>query len=214
MTDIDFSFRFHPLFRLPARLFNVHPGNAGVEINDDQLYARFGPWEVRTPLSNVESAEVTTDYSWPKVIGPAHLSLADHGLTFATNPDKGVCIKFANPVTGLEPLGLVRHPSLTVTVDDASALAELLDRSQHDPSRTHTASGSVTAEDLVAEASDELSSLTASELRQRAKDRGLSHTSRMNKAQLLDALQTPLEPNDADESDGGNAAGADQAGSS
>ncbi|MGB3412099.1 MAG: Rho termination factor N-terminal domain-containing protein [Microthrixaceae bacterium] len=196
MTDIDFSFRFHPLFRLPALMFNVHPGSAGVEIDDNQLHARFGLWSVRTPLSNVESAEVTTHYSWPKVIGPAHLSLSDHGLTFATNPDKGVCIKFANPVTGLEPLGLVRHPSLTVTVDDAPALAELLDRSQHDQSRTHTASESVTAEDLVAEASDELSSLTASELRQRAKDRGLTHTSRMNKSQLLELLQAPLDSNE------------------
>lgn len=208
MTDIDFSFRFHPLFRLPARLFNVHPDNTGVQINDDQLYARFGPWSVRTPLSNVESAEVTTDYSWPKVIGPAHLSLADHGLTFATNPDKGVCIKFANPVTGLEPLGLVRHPSLTVTVDDASALAELLDRSQHDLLRTHTASGPVTAEDLVAEVSDELSSLTASELRQRAKNRGLSHTSRMNKSQLIEALQAPLEPDEGDGEEGEQGGGS------
>src|SRR5690606_154531 len=119
---------------------------------------------------------------------PAHVSLADHGLTFATNPDKGVCIRFEEPVRGLDPLGLVLHPGLTVTVDDPAGLAELLDRTSHNADRTHTPEQDMTVEDLLAEASDELISLTASELRQRARDRGIRNSSRMAKSELIDLL--------------------------
>ena len=61
-----------------------------------------------------------------KTIGPAHLSLADRGLTFATNRDEGVCIRFHEPVKGIDPLGVLRHPALTVTVDDVDALVASL----------------------------------------------------------------------------------------
>jgi hypothetical protein len=36
-------------------------------------------------------------------IGPAHLSLADRGPTFATNPDAGLCLRFPEPVAGIDP---------------------------------------------------------------------------------------------------------------
>ena len=32
------------------------------------------------------------------------------------NPDEGVCIRFAEPVRGMDPMGKIRHPGLTVTV--------------------------------------------------------------------------------------------------
>ena len=78
------------------------------------------------------SATVTGPCSWPKVIGPAHLSLPDRGLTFATNPERGVCITFDAPVPGLDPFGALRHPDLTVTVERPAELADLLDPSGHD----------------------------------------------------------------------------------
>jgi hypothetical protein len=65
----------------------------------------------------------TGPYSLIKTIGPAHLSFADRGLTFATNSERGLCIRFATPVRGLDPLGLVRHPAVTVTVADCDGLA-------------------------------------------------------------------------------------------
>lgn len=193
MTDVSFPFQFHPAFKVPARLFGVRPHTASVELDHENLTARFGPWSVRTELSNIASAKVTSGYAWPKVMGPAHLSLVDRGLTFATNPDEGVCIEFVHPVTGLEPLGLIRHPTLTVTVENPSALAELLDRSSHDQLRNHSSEQEVTTESLVQDVNDDLEALTASELRERARQLGVSRVSRMSKADLIGALTVPLE---------------------
>ncbi len=58
--------------------------------------------------------------------GPARLAITDRGLTFATNGDRGVLLTFATPVQGLDPVGLLRHPELTVTVADTDRLAALL----------------------------------------------------------------------------------------
>jgi hypothetical protein len=122
-----FGFRFDRLYRIAAAPLGIDHERAYVEIEDDRmLRARFGPWLVETPLANVTGACPTGPYSVIKTIGPAHLSLADRGLTFATNREQGVCITFERPVTGLDPLGVVLHPALTVTVDDVDALlAEL-----------------------------------------------------------------------------------------
>jgi hypothetical protein len=81
---------------------------------------------VRTPLSNVVGAEITGPYSFAKVAGPAHLSFKDRGLTFATTTKRGVCIRFREPVKGISPFGLVRHPALTVTVRPAEELVQAL----------------------------------------------------------------------------------------
>ena len=183
-----FRFRFDPMFRLPALAVGVTPSNSRVVIDGDELTATFGRWSVRTPLANIAGASVTGPYAWPRVIGPAHLSMSDRGLTFATNADEGVCIRFHRPVHGIEPLGLVRHPGLTVTVDRVAALAELLDRSEHDLSRTHASEDEVTVEDLLAETSTELHSMTAAELRARARDLGVTGASRMSKAELIERL--------------------------
>jgi len=119
-----FPFSVDPLWRLPLRLIGVRPSSAYVEVNDE-LLIRFGPWVVRTPMSNVTGATVTGPYSTWKVIGP-HLSLADRGLTFGTNSRRGVCIEFRTPVRALAPGRVLTHPSVTVTVADPEALAEHL----------------------------------------------------------------------------------------
>jgi len=81
---------------------------------------------VTTPLANVTGAEVTGPYALLKTAGPARLAITDGGLTFATNGDRGVRIDFRTPVPGLDPLRLIRHPELTVTVEDCDRLAALL----------------------------------------------------------------------------------------
>lgn len=58
----------------------------------------------------------------------AHLPFADLGMTCATNSTQGLCIRFATPVRGLDPLGLLRHPAVAVTVADCDALARTLSR--------------------------------------------------------------------------------------
>ena len=42
--------------------------------------------------------------------------------------ERGLCIRFDRPVPGIEPLGLLRHPAVTVTVADCDGLAEALNR--------------------------------------------------------------------------------------
>jgi hypothetical protein len=122
-----FEFRFAPSYRGPAAVFGVLPQTTYVEVDDDEFRVRFGLWRLRTPLANILDVNVTTDYRWVKAAGPARLSLADRGVTFATNGDRGVCVCFATPVRALDPLGLLTHPGATVTVADCDGLAAALE---------------------------------------------------------------------------------------
>jgi hypothetical protein len=121
-----FEFRFAPRYRRVARLFGVTPDTTVVEVGEELFEARFGRWRVRTPVANIVAVEVTGPYAFLKTAGPARLAVTDRGLTFATNGDRGVLITFRVPVPGLEPLGVLRHPELTVTVADVDGLASLL----------------------------------------------------------------------------------------
>jgi len=112
-----FAFRFHPLYRALGAPFGVMPATSLVEVLDDHLVVRFGPWYLRTPVANVVGCERSGPYSVTKTAGPPRLSLADRGLTFATNPDAGLCIRFAEPVPALDPFGRIRHSGITVTVE-------------------------------------------------------------------------------------------------
>ena len=66
---------------------------------------------------------MTGPYRFAKTAGPARLAITDRGLTFATNGERGVRVSFTTPVRGLDPLGMIRHPELTVTVADVDRLA-------------------------------------------------------------------------------------------
>lgn len=130
---MNFPFRFDPAYRRFARLFGVTPDRAWVALSEGEFEARYGPWRVRTPLSNIASAEVTGPYSFLKTAGPARLGITDRGLTFASNGDRGVCITFHTPVPGIDHSGRIRHPELTVTVLDVDGLVAALVR--HDAER-------------------------------------------------------------------------------
>jgi hypothetical protein len=127
MTGADrFAFRFADSYRRPARLFGITPETAWVDVGADSMDARFGPWRVRTPLANISRVAVTGPYAFLKTAGPARLAITDRGLTFATNGERGVLISFHSPVRGLDPLGVLRHPELTVTVADIDGFVERL----------------------------------------------------------------------------------------
>ncbi len=123
---MTFDFAFDPLYRAVALAFAITPGRAGVTVEGGRLLARFGPWRVSTDLANISGTEVTGPYRTLATIGPAHLSVVDRGLTFASNGRRGLCICFHEPVPGLEPTGRLRHPGLTVTVADVEGLAAAL----------------------------------------------------------------------------------------
>ena len=124
-----FLMRREEPFAVASRFFGVRYDNAYVDVDAEQLEIRFGPWRLTTPMSNVAGAEVTGPFAWWKVIGPAHLSLKDRGITFATSGGKAVCIRFKEPVPALEPRGLIRHPGATVTVAEPEELVRAVTRS-------------------------------------------------------------------------------------
>ena len=180
-TSLRFPFRFSQPFRLAAWPIGIRPENSEVRVNGPDLIVTFGRWTLRTTIDNVVSSSITGPYSWPLVIGPPHLSLRDGGITFASNPDQGVCLRFRTPVPALLPIAGLAHPGATLTVDNPAALAELFDR----------ASGGTSVSDLdgrLVEVQDDLWSMSASELRTHAKNLGIGGTSAMSKAALLAAL--------------------------
>lgn len=179
MSTDRMPFSFDSRYRFAARPFGVTPSSAYLELDEETLAVRFGPWVVETPRSNVKGAGVSGPYQVWKTIGPAHLSAKDRGLTFATNARAGVCIEFHVPVTGMDPAGLLRHPGLTVTVQDPEALVAAL---------TNEAPVLRTDLDRVEEeqaAVDDLHTRTASQLRDLADELGVAHTRSTSKAQLV-----------------------------
>ncbi len=121
-----YDFAFTRAYRLAAAPFGITPGRAWVEVDDERLRIRFGPWRTETPLSNVQSVHHTGGYAFLKTAGPAHLSLADRGITFASNGERGLCVQLCEPTRVELPVGGLRCPGVTVTVDDLDGLARAL----------------------------------------------------------------------------------------
>lgn len=180
-----FVFAFDPAYRLASLPFGVTPNRAWVQVDDENLEVRFGLWRVRTPLHNVVDTETSGPYQRFKTMGPAHLSFADHGLTFASNSERGVCIRFADPVRGIDPFGTLRHPGLTVTVADPEGLVWALGKASPARSERQRLAD-------VQSALDQMHTMTAAELRDLADEHGIARTSAMSKAELVATLEDGL----------------------
>lgn len=120
------EFAFAAAYRLPALVFGIRPATAHVDLTDDELRVRFGPWSLVTTRDNIVGAELTGGFGWLKTAGPPHLSFSDRGVTFATNGDRAVCVRFATPVAGIDPTGTIRHPGATLTVAQPELLLQAL----------------------------------------------------------------------------------------
>lgn len=123
MTTETFAFDVDPSIARWSRLFAVDPGAARVMLDDARFTILFGRWTLSTELDNITSVSLTGPYTWWKVAGPPHLSIADRGITFATNARAGACVAFDRPVPAIDPFGLIKHPAATVTVVDPAAFA-------------------------------------------------------------------------------------------
>lgn len=123
----EFSFRFDPAFKPFLLALGIAPQTTGVTVDDTGLRARFGPWCVETSIANVAGGQISGPYRWYRAIG-ARFSFADGGLTFGTSTRQGACISFHEPVAGLDPFGALRHPGLTLTVDEPRELLGELQR--------------------------------------------------------------------------------------
>lgn len=121
-----YPFAFDPRFDRLLRLLGVRPDRAYVEITDHNLEARFGPWLVIAALANIERASVTGPHRPLKAIGP-RFSPSTRSLTFGSNAKRTVRIEFRRPVPGMEPFGIVTHPTLSVSVADPEALRDHLE---------------------------------------------------------------------------------------
>ncbi|HKY13791.1 MAG TPA: hypothetical protein VJM33_02620 [Microthrixaceae bacterium] len=119
-------YRFEGWVGLAARAFGVRPDRDGLRLGGGLVVITYGPWRLETELDNVASVAVTGPYAMVKVIGPPHLSLADRGISFATNDRAGVCLRFHEPVPAALPWDGLRHPGATVTIDDPERVEALL----------------------------------------------------------------------------------------
>lgn len=120
-----FPFAFEPRLVPFGALFGVTPRTAWVDVEDGDLTVRFGPWRLVTSRRNIVDGRITGPYSFAKVAGPAHLSFADRGVTFATTTRRGVCFTLREPVPAIAPFGRLPHPGVTVTVADPERLLEV-----------------------------------------------------------------------------------------
>src|SRR4051794_10153769 len=118
-----YAFAFDSSYRWAALPFGVTPRTAHVELADEDVRVRFGPWRLRTSYANVVEVSETGGFTWLKTAGPPHLSLADRGVTFATNGRAAVCLRFAAPVAVLDPTRRLLHPAATLTVEDPAGFA-------------------------------------------------------------------------------------------
>lgn len=126
MTTRRFDFAFDRRYRIAGLPFGILPATTWVEVGDGRLRARFGLWSLDTPLENIDEVSTSGDYSFIRTAGPAHLSLSDHGVTFATNGERGVCVSLHRAVRVLDPTGHLTHPGVTMTVADVDGLVAAL----------------------------------------------------------------------------------------
>lgn len=121
----EFPFRFDPRYRVLLAGFGVTPQTASISVDGAELAVRFGPWRLRTPLTNIRSTQRSGPYRWYRAIG-VRGSLADSGVTFATTTDAGLCVLFHDRVSGMLPFGLRKHEGMTVTPEDIDGLERAL----------------------------------------------------------------------------------------
>lgn len=115
----DFDRRFAPIWwPLGAR-----EGRDGVTVSADTFEATYGRFVLRTPISNIASAENTGSYNPLKSVG-LRMSMADSGLTMGTTGASGVCVTFHEKVGRV--IGPWSHRGLTVTVADPDGLVRAL----------------------------------------------------------------------------------------
>lgn len=117
-----FPFRFDNRWKPLFAMLGVTDTD-GVSVTDTELVAKYGRFEVRTPLSNVAGAEITGPHRWYTAVG-LRLSFSDDGVTFGTNHKRGVSIRFRKHIPKV--VGFRDHSLLWVSVADCEGLVAAL----------------------------------------------------------------------------------------
>ncbi len=117
-----FPYRFDKRWAALFKALGVKESD-GVQVTDTELIATYGRYSVRTPLSNIEGAEITGPHRWYTAVG-LRLSFADDSITFGTNHKLGLNIRFKQKVPKV--VGFQDHSMLWASVEDPEGLAKAL----------------------------------------------------------------------------------------
>lgn len=121
MTTRRFPIKVGRRSQIALLLFGVRPGNAYVDLGDEELDAHFGFFRFRTPTRNLASWRIEGPWLWITAIG-VRFSIRHHDLTFGGTNRGGVRIDFRVPV----PKFGVHVPALYLTVEDMEGFAAAL----------------------------------------------------------------------------------------
>jgi hypothetical protein len=122
MTPTRFPFRLGTRSRPLLRLFGVRGvENAYVDLDATTYTARFGRFEITTPVANLASWQIEGPWLWVTAIG-VRMSIRHRDLTFGGSPRGGVRVDFRQPVT----VGPLHVPAQYVTVEDLVGLGAAL----------------------------------------------------------------------------------------
>ena len=101
--------------------FGVKADNAWAEVSDDGFTARFGRFEIRTPLANIAGWRIEGPWRWITAIG-VRRSVRHADVSFAGSPHGGVRLDFRVPVRW----GRLTVPAVYVAADDLDTCAAAL----------------------------------------------------------------------------------------
>ncbi len=107
--------RSAPLLRL---LFGATAERAWVSLNDAELVARFGWWELRVATDDIVAWRIEGPWRWLTAIG-VRRSIRGGDVSFAGSPRGGVRLDFREPVRWT----IFEVPALYVGVEDLQGLA-------------------------------------------------------------------------------------------
>jgi hypothetical protein len=107
--------RSAPLLRV---IFGVGADNAWAMVDDGEMVARFGRFELRAAVSNITGWRIEGPWRWITAVG-VRRSIRHGDFTFAGSPRGGVRMDFATPVrwSGLNV------PAFYVGVEELEAFA-------------------------------------------------------------------------------------------
>lgn len=117
-----FPFRLGPRSRPVLRLFGVRGvENAFVDLDETTFSARFGRFDVTTPVENLVSWRIEGPWRWITAIG-VRRSVRHADLSFGGSARGGVRVDFRDRPR----VGPFRIPALYVTVEDLEGLGAAL----------------------------------------------------------------------------------------
>ncbi len=119
---LEFPIRIQPNLKPILLLFGVHDdGRARVRIADGEFIATFGRFGARTPLSNIESWDITGPYNSLRAVG-VRRTIPKPDLSFGGSAHGGLRVHFRQRVRAAR----LMNTELYVTVDDLEGLGAAL----------------------------------------------------------------------------------------